>query len=109
MKYFGVPPQGFLVLFAVTWCLAVGYVAALLLALSRIKRLERPGERLGLREIFSQTVMLEALGVLVGARHRPLNDPMATRLVWAARTLFVIVLPLILFVFWQAFQLAETP
>ena len=109
MKFVGVPPQGFLVLFAITWCVAVGYVAVLLAALARIKRLERPGERLGLREIFSQSLMFEALGVLIGARHTPLNDPLATRLVWTARALFVVALPLILFVFWQAFQLAGTP
>ena len=108
MKFVGVPPQHFLVLFAVTWCLAVGYVGVLIAALARIKRLESPGEPFGLREICSPSTSLEALGVLTGARHKPLNDPLTTRLVWAARVMFCITLPLILYVFWQAADLAET-
>jgi hypothetical protein len=102
------PPQGFLVVFAIAWCVAVAYVATLLAAVARIKWLEHPERRLGLREVFSTPAALEGLGILFGQRHRTLADPLATRLVWAARALFAVALPLILYVFWQVFALAVT-
>jgi hypothetical protein len=105
LKVAGVP-QDFLIVFAITWCVAVAYVVTLLSALTRVRRLERPGTPYGLAEILAAPPTLEMLGLLFGQRHRALDDALASRLVWAARTLFGIALPLILYVFWRAFALA---
>ncbi len=110
MKFVGVPPQHFLVLFAVTWCVAVAYVGALLSAVIRVRRLERPDEPIALMDILrSPPSPVEALGLLFGGRHKSLGDPLTTRLVLVARVLFAIGLPLILYLFWQAFGLASIP
>ncbi len=92
--------QTFMILFGVTWVIAMAYSLSAVRLMWRVRTLKKDGRATAAPDPLTNSLeVFGFIGWLLGGRYPELGDEIVTRWAGIARVLFIIAAPMILAVF----------